>query len=93
MEREEIVNRLKKLLKDNQFMSLRTLVDSLNDGTSLINDLAMDSIQILELIVGIENEFSFTCDPRELSLEMFDRFDRLVNFVQNKVGSMVEQTR
>ena len=85
MERTQIADRLKELLKDNQFMSLRNYVDLINEESSLINDLALDSIQILELVVKIENEFSFTCEPTELNVDMFNRFGDLITFVQNKL--------
>lgn len=86
MERKEVENRIKKVLREAQFLALQELVDSITDETSLINDLSIDSIQILELIVGIEKEFGFQCQPKDLNLEIFDRFERLVDFVEKKVS-------
>lgn len=86
MNRNEIAERIKNLLKSNEFMSLRNLVDSIHEDTSLINDLALDSIQILELIVGIENEFGVACEYDELNLDMFDKFSHLVDFIEKKLN-------
>jgi acyl carrier protein len=88
MDTVNIAEQLKELLKKDQFMSLKPLVDSINDDTSLLNDLAMDSIQILELIVNIEKEFSFTCKPYELNIDMFDRFGDLVLFIEKKFNNI-----
>lgn len=85
MNKVQIIEKIKMLLKSNQFMSMREKIDSIDESTSLINDLALDSIQIVELIVGIENEFDFTCSYNELSLDMFDRLGELVDFIDNKL--------
>jgi len=86
MEKEIIMERLKNLLKSSQFMSLKNYVDNIDGNTSLINDMALDSIQILELIVVIESDFSIVCEPDELNLDMFDKVDSLVSFIHKKVS-------
>jgi acyl carrier protein len=87
MERQVIVERIKKVLHENQFLALKEMIDSITGETSLVNDLSLDSIQILELAVGLEKEFGFSCEPDELNLDMFDRFDSLVDFVAYKTGA------
>ena len=86
MERQSIENGIKKVLKENRFIALREMIDSLTDETSLLEELSLDSIQILELAVGIEKEFGFCCEPDELNLDLFDRFATLVDFVYKKVN-------
>lgn len=89
MKREVIIENLKNILKNNQFSALKKLVDDITEETSLINDLALDSIQILELVVEIEREFSFSCEPDELQLEMFDRVGTLIDFIESKCLSEI----
>jgi len=84
MENNDISNRIKNVLRGNKFQSVHNVLDSINGDTSLINDLALDSIQILELIVSLEKEFMFACEPYELNIDMFDRFDELVAFIKHK---------
>ncbi len=88
MEREIISLRIKKVLKGSQFLALKEMIDSITDEMSLVADLSLDSIQILELIVGLEKEFGFSCMPDELNLELFNRFGDVVDFVENKVNKM-----
>lgn len=88
MEREIISLRIKKVLKGSQFLALKEMIDSITDEMSLVADLSLDSIQILELIVGLEKEFGFSCKPDELNLELFNRFGDVINFVENKVNEM-----
>ncbi len=84
MERRVIADRLKKILKANQFIALKNQIDNITEETSLVNDLALDSIQILELVVQIEKEFSFSCESDELNLDMFDEFGKLIDFIESK---------
>ena len=87
MNKKDISDRIKKVLSGNQFLIGQGLIDSIGEQTSLINDLALDSIQILELIIGLEKEFMFTCEPDELNIDIFDRFDALVTFVEKKLSA------
>ncbi len=86
MKRQLVAERIKNVLKSNQFLALKEMVDAITDETSLISDLSLDSIQILELLVGLEKEFGFSCESDELDLEMFDRFANLVDFVSGKAS-------
>ncbi len=88
MERQRVEEGIKNILRENQFIALKDMIDSITNETSLVNDLSLDSIQILELIVGMEKEFGFSCEPDELELDMFDRFESLVDFVAKKVEGL-----
>ena len=60
--------------------------DAIKDDASLIDDLALDSIQIVEMIGAIEDEFGIVMDDDELSLEMFDSVRSLSEFVKQKLA-------
>lgn len=85
MKTEIVFEKLKKMLNEGKFMSIGNVDESINYNTSLINDLALDSIQILELIIAIEKEFGISCDPEELDLSLFDRMDETIIFIINKM--------
>ena len=86
MKKEIIFKKLKKMLNEGKFMSIGNIDDEINHETSLINDLALDSIQILDLIVSIEKEFEISFDAEELDLSLFDNIDDTVNFIMKKMG-------
>ena len=86
MTRREVFERIKNILKEEQITVLGEQVDTITDETSLINDFALDSIQILELIVNIEKEFEMECNADELNIDLFDRYADLVDFVYKKVS-------
>ena len=52
------------------------------ENSFLINDLQLDSIQMIELITKIETEFSIELDDEDFDFEAFSSIDTLTNFVQ-----------
>lgn len=85
MDREEIKARLIGILTSPEFTSLQVDVQELTEDTSLMNDLMLDSLQLLELIVAMENTFGFRADTKKLALDLFDRFGHVVDFVAGYV--------
>ena len=61
--------------------------NAIDDGAALIEDLALDSIQIVELIGAIEDEFDIVMDDDELTLEVFESVRSLAQFVKQKTDS------
>lgn len=84
MNRTEVVDIIKEILLGEEGLVLAESVADISEETSLINDLVMDSLQILNLIVLIENRFNFTCNEDELNLDMFDKIGELINFIERK---------
>lgn len=85
MDREEITRRLTGILTSKEFGSLQLDVSSLTEETSLLNDVALDSLQLLELVVAIEKSFGFRANTKRLNIDIFDRFGRVVDFVQGSL--------
>jgi acyl carrier protein len=81
MDKKKIRQEILNILGSKEFMSLQVEVKNIHDNTSLINDLALDSIQVLELIVAIENKFKFGINTDEINIDIFDCFSDLVDFV------------
>ena len=50
----------------------------------LIDDLGLDSVRIVELIVGLEDEFGIVIADEDLSLELFENVTSLATFIRAK---------
>lgn len=85
MSREVILNKLKEILGGNQFLISQEQIEKINEDTSLIYDLVMDSIQILDLLVTVEEEFGLTYEAKDLSIELFNKVSNLINFIESKI--------
>lgn len=86
MDREKIKQNLLEIFTSREHMSLQLSSLKIEEDTSLLKDLVLDSIQILELLVAIENRFKITITNKELNLDYFDRFSLLIDFVQEKLS-------
>lgn len=90
MDRESIKQNLLEIFTSREQMSLQLSPSKIEEETSLLKDLVLDSIQILELLVAIENQFKITISNKELNLDYFDRFSLLIDFVQKKLGEKTQ---
>lgn len=84
MEREAIRAQLLEILNSIALMSLQLQITQLTDDVSLVRDLALDSVQILELIVEMEDRFGFACHADELGAELFDRVGNVIDYIARK---------
>jgi acyl carrier protein len=59
--------------------------DLVQDDTNLF-DIGVDSMNMTELLLGIEKRFNLTLAPEDLSSDLFLRFGNLTAFVQSRVS-------
>ncbi|HEV3424561.1 MAG TPA: acyl carrier protein [Paraburkholderia sp.] len=59
--------------------------DLVQEDTNLF-DIGIDSMNMTELLLGIEKHFNFTIAPEDLSSDLFLRFANLTAFVQFHVS-------
>ena len=50
-------------------------------GTALLSSALLDSMGLIELIAGIQNEFGITLDLADLRRETFDTPELMVQFI------------
>ena len=60
-------------------------VNSINEKTILTNDLGYDSVQIIELIVELENEFNIEIEDDDLEIENLTIYRKLHEIVERKM--------
>lgn len=53
---------------------------------NLIDDLGMDSVQILSLLMSLEEEFGLELDEADVDLEKLMRVQTLIDFVVRKTA-------
>lgn len=55
-------------------------------GKSLIDDLQLDSVALMELAAEIEERFGIHLDEAPSLLELFDNYDKLLEYLQQNVA-------
>lgn len=86
MTRTEILEKIKGILLADDFVGIKEGIEDITEETSLLDDLALDSLQILNLVVLLEEKFNFICEEEELNLDMFDDMHHLVSFIEKKTA-------
>lgn len=84
MSTDTIENRLKKMIVERLFMKITP--DQLDADKSLINDYGVDSVSLLELVVGLEDEFGLAIGDKEFKVANFENVAALAAFVRSKQG-------
>jgi acyl carrier protein len=81
-EREEVAAHIRSCLLSAIGSTMGA--DLITDDTNLF-DVGVDSMNMTDLLLQLEQRFSFTLAPEDLSADLFLRFGNLVSFVQSHV--------
>lgn len=76
-------DRLKKMIVQRLFMKIAP--EQIQSDQSLINAYGVDSVSLLELVVGIEEDFGITVGDGEFNVEHFETVKALADFVRGKL--------
>jgi acyl carrier protein len=79
---DRIEDRLKKMIVERLFMKIAP--QDIDERKSLINDYGVDSVSLLELVVGLEEEFDLKVGDDEFSVDHFETVSSLAEFVRGK---------
>lgn len=82
---KDVVNRLKKVISKKLTLNMGS--DEITLNTPLIGKgLGLDSVSILGLVVGLEEEFNVIFDSSELSIELFENIGSLADYINKKLN-------
>lgn len=81
---ERIEDRLKRMIVDRLFLKLAP--EQLEEEKSLIDGYGVDSVSLLELVVGIEEEFGVVIADDEFKVDNFKTVAALAAFVRSKLA-------
>lgn len=82
--RTEILKRLSCILEP--WISDIDLLDIISEQANLITDLGLDSVGILQVVLGIEKEFDILLENNELDSQVFSVMTNLVNLIEEKIN-------
>jgi len=81
---ETIEARLKKMIVDRLFMKIAP--ESIENDKSLIDVYGVDSVSLLELVVGVEEEFGIMLGDDEFDVAHFSTVSALTKFIEQKMA-------
>lgn len=80
---ERLEDRLKRMIVDRLFLKLDPA--AIEEGKSLVEHYGVDSVQLLELVVGLEEEFGLVIGDQEFKVENFSSVANLAQYVRGKL--------
>lgn len=84
MNRPEIIEELCDILEP--WVSDIDLIDEIGENTDLVSDLGLDSIGILQMILGIEKALGISIENHELDSDILSMTGNLVSLIQKKLN-------
>jgi len=81
---ESIEERLQAMIVDRLFMKVAP--QDIDPESSLIDKYGVDSVSLLELVVGLEDEFSIVLQDDEFDVKHFETVSALAAFVRSKLA-------
>jgi acyl carrier protein len=83
MSRQELASQVKDLIV--QRLKLDIEPKTIEDGAPLFGEgLGLDSIDALELVLGLEQEFHIKVEDEEVGVKAFASVDALCDFIEQK---------
>jgi acyl carrier protein len=83
--KNELQDKLIDILYESKAISLEMNREDFNPKVSLIKDLKLDSIQLLEYLMAIELKLDVNVDYEDLQIDVFDDFNEFTNYFYQKV--------
>lgn len=85
MAEPSIEDRLKRMIAARLF--LKVAPEAIDNDKSLMDDYGVDSVSLLELVVGIEEEFGIVIPDEEFSIKHFETVSALAAFIRGKMDA------
>lgn len=83
---DEFKTRIKTMMVDRLFMPMEP--SDIEDDKSLVTEYGVDSLNLLELVVGVEEEFGVQIGDTEFRVSNFETVDALAAFIQAKIDGL-----
>ncbi|UCG49121.1 MAG: hypothetical protein JSU94_04930 [Phycisphaerales bacterium] len=81
--RQEIIEQLREILEP--WVVDVDLIESMGEQTNLVADLGLDSVGILQVVLGVEKEFGISIQNHELDSELLSKMGKLVGMIEEKL--------
>ena len=74
-----IEDKLKKMIVKASRINISE--NDINEKINLVDDLQLDSIDVMKLIIDIENQFSILFNEEDLLLDNLSSYGNLLNYI------------
>jgi len=79
---EQLKQQLKDMIVERLFLNVAPA--DIPDAANLMDEYKIDSVNLFEIVVGLEEEFGLTLEDTDFSTETFSTVDNIAAFVDEK---------
>jgi len=85
---ERIEDRLKQMMVERLFLKVKP--ESIPEDAPLMKTLGVDSVAVLEMVVGLEEVYGISFEDEEFDVEIFRTVRSIADFVRAKQAKQVK---
>ena len=80
---KDVINQIVNILFETTNNNMDTV--KIDQDTNLIEDLGLDSLQTINFVLLLEDEFDIEIDFEEIEYEMFQKLSTLIEYIEEKL--------
>ena len=80
---EELKPQIKEMIVERLFLNVKP--DEIPNDADLMATYKIDSVNLFEIVVGLEEQFEITMEDDDFNIETFSTVDNIAEFVQTKL--------
>ncbi len=81
--KDELVPRIRSMIVERLFLNIAP--EDMDPGASLLETYGVDSVSLLELVVGIEETFGIPMAEEDFDITHFETVNSIANFVAERI--------
>ena len=82
---EQLNDDLKNMIVERLFLNISP--DDIHDDENLMDEYNIDSVNLFEIVLGLEEEFEVELEEEDFNVETFSTVANIAEFVRKKQGS------
>lgn len=79
---DDLKVQLKNMIVERLFLNVSP--QDIEDGENLMDEYSIDSVNLFEIIVGLEDEFGIELEEEDFNVETFSTVGSIAAFVERK---------
>ena len=83
-EAKSVEDAIKEMIVERLFLKIAP--NEIPDEEPLMEKLEIDSVQVLEIVVGLEEVYGISFEDEEFDIEVFKTVKSIADFVREKTG-------
>ena len=81
---DDLKAQLKNMIVERLFLNVSA--GDIQDDENLMDEYSIDSVNLFEIIVGLEDEFEIVLEEDDFNVETFSTVSNIAEFVEKKRG-------